>query len=262
MKKLIGVFYKDLIIIVLIIFFMNLKCAAQDSEIHAQQQKEYSINFVSATMHIDGVLNEEAWNKSATTEDFEINIDGTKPAFLSSAQMLWDNVNIYIAFTIEDNDIWSVKRTHDEKLWQDEAAEIFIDPDGDGFNYLELEVNCLGTVFDLYYKDYDFGRGEAQSGWNIHNLKVGVTIDGSVNDRKKDSKWICEVAIPFKSIAFLAKSIRIPPKEGDVWRLNLCRIERNREIKDKIEFSSWSPTYTSSFHVPERFGKIIFIKNN
>jgi hypothetical protein len=70
------------------------------------------------------------------------------------------------------------------------------------------------------------------------------------------------MAIPFKAMAFLVKSKNFPPINGDTWRINLYRIERNRENRDDAEFSSWNPTNSPSFHVPDKFGKIIFSKNN
>ena len=69
------------------------------------------------------------------------------------------------------------------------------------------------------------------------------------------------------------------PTAGDVWRLNLYRIERKggRNLKsrlnnpavpdslhqhyhDQTEYTAWSETYQRGFHHPARFGAVQFVE--
>ena len=55
----------------------------------------------------------------------------------------------------------------DSVIFRDNDFEVFIDPDGDTHAYYELEINALGTVWDLLLlKPYRDG-GPAINGWDI-----------------------------------------------------------------------------------------------
>ena len=51
---------------------------------------------------------------------------------------------------------------------------------------------------------------------------------------------------------------RPPPRVGDVWRLQLFRIDRSKPLPAP-QFSAWSATDT--FHNPARFGRLVFAAN-
>ncbi len=48
--------------------------------------------------------------------------------------------------------IWGKLTKRDAIIYKDNDFEVFIDPDGDGLNYYELEINALGTIMDLFLK--------------------------------------------------------------------------------------------------------------
>ena len=59
-----------------------------------------------------------------------------------------DDDFLTVVFTAEDDDIVATYLGHDEPLWQEDAVEIFLAPDG-LTPYFEIEVNPLGTTFWL-----------------------------------------------------------------------------------------------------------------
>lgn len=61
------------------------------------------------------------------------------------------------------------------------------------------------------------------------------------------------MAIPFKNFRRLSE--RIPPRAGDMWRLNL-----NRTAGHQGKFSLWSDTHAPqpAFHHAVYFGKVFF----
>ncbi len=124
----------------------------------------------------------------------------------------------------------------DDALWEEEVVEIFIDPDGDGENYLELEVNPLNVVVDLliYTASPEWAGSLA---WDIAGLKTAVQVYGTVNDSLQiDHGWTVEIAIPWTAMADSVSGGH-RPSGGDIWRLNLYRIERKggRKIKARID---------------------------
>ena len=101
---------------------------------------------------IDGRLDEPAWQTAAWTENF-MDIEGPSrpaPKFRTRAKMLWDSNNLYVGAEIEEPDVWATLTEHDSVIYHDNDFEVFIDPDGDTHEYYELEINALGTVWDLF----------------------------------------------------------------------------------------------------------------
>jgi hypothetical protein len=209
----------------------------------------YLVKRTTGPITVDGQLDEPSWRAAASTGPFWLN-DGSGPASSRvEAKLLWDDQNLYFAFDCDDPDLFATMKQRDEHLWEEEAVEMFIDPDGDGKNYLELQVNPLGTFLDIFiltpvvpipYESYTI------------SAKWAVKTGGSVNDSSDPDKgWSAEVALPLKEAVTAA---HLPPKEGDKWRLGLYRIER----RPFTELIAWSPTLNRSFHTPARFGEITF----
>ena len=99
---------------------------------------------------VDGDLQE--WSAAPWTEDF-VDITGDlslKPDLLTRAKMLWDSNFLYIAAELEEPHLWATVSKRDEVIYVDNDFEVFIDPDGDTHNYAEIEVNAMGTVWDLF----------------------------------------------------------------------------------------------------------------
>src|SRR4029079_10082199 len=75
--------------------------------------------------------------------------------------------------------------------------EVFIDPNGDSQEYYEIEINALGTGWDLLlprpYKD----GGRAVHDWEIAGLRSAVHLDGTLNDPSDiDRRWTVQLAFP------------------------------------------------------------------
>jgi len=246
-KKIIS---KKLHWVLIPLIIINQHYVAARTESFRRSFREYKVSHLNERIQIDGLLNEHAWQAAIFTEDFVVNANGSTPQMPTKAQMLWDDHHLYIAFRVTDNDIWATMQKHDDPLWKQEAIEVFLDPDGDGRNYIELQINAIGTIFDLLMdKAYNKG-GRSNTDWTLEGLKVGI----NVNDSEKN--WICEIAIPFRSLSALIK--RCPPKYGDTWRINLYRIERDRLNDQSVEATAWNPTCSGDFHIPDKFGMIIF----
>ncbi len=219
---------------------------------------------------IDGKLDDAAWSRAPWTEDF-VDIEGDvkpRPRFRTRAKMLWDDLYFYIAAELEEPDVWGHLTAHDAVLFHDLDFEVFIDPDGDNHEYAELEINALGTTWDLFMpKSYRDG-GKAQDSFEIEGLKSAVHVAGTLNKPgDKDEGWTVEIAIPWPSFSRFART-RTPPKDGDQWRLNFSRVEWKHRLRggayEPIPKSEdnwvWSPQGKIAMHMPERWGYVQFSK--
>ena len=102
-------------------------------------------------LKIDGKLTEADWQKTQPTQSF-VDISGegfAKPCYDTSAKMLWDDEYLYVGATLQEDDIKAKLSQRDTIIYYDNDFEVFLDPDGDGQNYFEIENNAKGVIFDL-----------------------------------------------------------------------------------------------------------------
>ncbi len=227
------------------------------------QIREYTVKKTDTPIVIDGILDEAQWKHALLTEPFVTQESGASVVVKTQAKLLWDNENLYIGFIASDPDVWGKMTARDSHLWNEEPVEVFIDPNNDKFDYIEFEFNPLGTELDIFMdKAYSEG-GSANFGWNLVGLRSAVSIAGTLNNpTDTDTAWYCELAIPFSGIdAKITSPLNNPPIAGELWRLNLARYNRARDSNGNeinAVTSCWNKTGTPSFHVPEKFGRIIF----
>ena len=237
--------------------------------------RSYVCYRASSPLNIDGKLDEPVWAAAAWSEAF-VDIEGgnrPRPRFPTRAKMLWDDEYFYVAAEMEEPDIWATLTERDSVIFHDNDFEIFIDPDGDTHAYYELEVNALGTPWDLMLvKPYRDG-GPAINGWNIAGLKVGVDVRGTLNrPGDRDEGWSVEIAMPWKALREAAPAHRAP-KAGDRWRVNFSRVQWQVEVADgryakRLRPGTtdpfpennwvWSPQGAINMHMPERWGYVQF----
>ncbi len=217
----------------------------------------------------NGQLEQGAWQSAAWTEDFT-DIEGElqpAPRFRTRAKMLWDDDYFYIAAELEEPHVWATLTEHDSVIFQDPDFEVFLDPDGDNHNYYEIEINALGTVWDLrLVKPYRDG-GPALNEWHVPGLKKAVHVDGTLNDPSDtDRSWTVEMALPWPVLAEFAGR-PAPPADGDQWRVNFSRVEWDVTVEDgkyrKVPNTPehnwvWSPQGVIDMHRPERWGYVQF----
>jgi len=212
----------------------------------------YRIKRLNGSITVDGRLEEPAW-QDAEPINLALTDDGGKPLQETTARMLWDDEKLYVGFRCKDNDIWGTMAERDDPICKEEVVEVFFSPRQELNTYYEIEISPLNVIFDLVILNDLHGHIEALDQWNCKDMETAVYIEGEVNKRNlKDEYWSVEIAIPFKSLYMAPGN---PPRPGDEWRLNLYRIDRAREVD---EYSAWSPTGKINFHIPQKFGRVIF----
>ena len=241
----------------------------------AFKPRQYVCYRAPAGLTIDGRLSEPAWQAAAWTDAFG-DIEGDlrpSPRFKTRAKMLWDAERFYVAAELEEPDVWATLADRDSVVFNDNDFEVFIDPDGDTHTYGELEINALGTVWDLMLvRPYRDG-GPPITAWDIAGLQTAVDVRGTLNTPSdRDTGWTVEIAIPWRTLAELAAGKR-PPKPGDQWRVNFSRVNWQVDTRDgryakKLNPDTgkslaadnwvWSPQGAIDMHMPERWGYVQF----
>ncbi|MBI4179593.1 carbohydrate-binding family 9-like protein [bacterium] len=189
---------------------------------------------------VDGRLAEPVWRKAARV-NLRDNQTGDTAVVPTEAWLIQTDGFLHVAFLVTDTDVSATLTARDDNLWREEVVEIFLDPEGLGREYLEIEVNPLGALFDAWINfdtEIDF---ESAVLFDLNKLSVGVHVHGTLNDTSPDTGWTCELSIPLTEL---------PTPLSTLPRLNLTRIDRENA---RHVYRAWSPTLRW-FHVPSRFG--------
>jgi cellulose/xylan binding protein with CBM9 domain len=236
--------------------------------------RHYVCARVASPPAIDGKLDEPGWAAAPWSETF-IDIEGDRrprPRFGTRVKMLWEGDYFYVGADMEEPDVWGTLTERDSVIFHDNDFEVFIDPDGDTHAYYELEVNALGTAWDLLLiKPYRDG-GPAINAWDIAGLKVGVDVRGTLNRAgDPDRGWSVEIAMPWKVLREAAPGQK-SPQPGDRWRVNFSRVEWQTKVENGKYVKQtrgtqqplpednwvWSPQGAINMHMPERWGYVQF----
>ena len=102
--------------------------------------------------------------------------------------------------------------------------------------------------------------------WHYPGKQTAVFIDGTVNDdTDRDRGWTVELAFPWRGMELLAKADgrALPPKEGDVWRMDFSRFNQYKEAPPAQDSGGWvwSRHGVWDSHIPECFPYIRFTTN-
>ena len=236
--------------------------------------RPYVIRRAGGAVRIDGKLEDDAWRHATRTPVFGDIVTGAAPRFAVSARMLWDAKYLYVAFDVDDDNIWARKTMRDDPMaygdgYQESFVKVFIDPDSDGRDYLEMHVSPLNRVCDkrqsLPWRSSTrlrmgmTGKPKAHTDWDCAGLRSAVHINGTLNDPYDvDKGWTVEIAIPFASLKALAPKAHYPPREGDVWRLHLARRYRATPNAKDVSYWTWPAMGVVNCHEPDRWGHVVF----
>ena len=272
-----------------VLLLLCFGCSSNEADLKQKINYLHPITFQPETyvcyrspsgIKIDGKMDEPEWQKAEWTKPF-VDIEGElqpDPPLLTQAKMLWDDTYFYFAAKMEEPHVWATLTERDAIMYHNDDFEIFLDPDGDGHNYYEFEMNANNAIWDLLmFKPYRVNDGLTHylMNWQIKDVLHAVYIDGSLNDPSDEDRfWSVEVAIPWEVLKELAPN-RQPAKPGDQWRVNFSRVDWQMEVKNRkyhkildpeedykkpLPESNWvwSPSGRVNMHQVETWGYVQF----
>ena len=222
------------------------------------EPRSYICYRTDGKLKIDGKLDESSWQKAPSTEEYE-DISGAgfaTPKYKTTSKMLWDDDYLYVGAILEEPNIVANLTQRDTIIYYDNDFEVFIDPDNDGHNYFEIEVNAKNVLFDLMLdKPYRVG-GDFFLQWDCPGIQSAIYIDGTLNNPKDtDKMWSVEMAIPRQALTLSFNNLL---KAGNTWRINFSRVEW---LKKPEENWVWNATGRIDMHMPDRWGYLHFSDN-
>ncbi len=178
-------------------------------------------------------------------------------AIATSFRALWSDTGLFVRYDVTDPSPWYTLTKRDERLWNEEVVELFLDVGATGRSYAEVEWNPLNAVVDLWV---DRAENRFDKDWDWAGLESQVRPRKDAAGRAVG--WTAVSFLPWSALTVKAPAgAALPPRAGDRWRFNVFRIERPggpAEPEKEVQLLAWSPTGERSFHVPKAFREIVF----
>jgi hypothetical protein len=254
----------------------------------------YTAFHVGQPMHIDGQLEEEAWQQVTWSPRFIDVLSGQPVLYDTRAAILWDEENLYVAFRVEEPFVQASLTANNSPIYQDNDVEVFI---AGRDAYYEFEINALNTTYEVFFiwadayktggfadvpefsrarlkpfngvgfKTHPRGGRLGDFDWHFPGKQTAVSIQGTLNDSSdRDRGWSVELAFPWKGMTWLVRADgrSLPPREGDVWRMDFSRFNQYKAAPPAKDSGGWfwSPHRVWDSHIPECFPYIRFTTNN
>jgi hypothetical protein len=169
---------------------------SEEIVVNGKKKIHYRIPRADAPIRVDGVLDEEVWQRSLII-DLHNEIDPGKnvPAPVTTrAYLAYDDDNLYVGFRADDPDPASIRAHLQDRdtPFRDDWVGIMMDTFNDERKGYEFFVNPLGVQMDLALNEVS-SDNEEDANWDAIWSSAG-----KVDDRG----YVVEIAIPFSSLRF------------------------------------------------------------
>ena len=213
---------------------------AADPATAFSRQLAVAIPRLEAAVAVDGVLDEEAWQKAARLTDFSqySPVDG-RPADDPTEVLVWYSPRA-IYFGVKAHAApGSVHATlaNRDKIDADDSIQIFLGTFNDGRRALVFGVNPLGIQSDGALVEGSGNRGGAlfgalESGREVTDLTPDYVF--ASKGRLTGDGYEIEIEIPFKTLRF-------PPDRVQRWGVNILR-----RVQSSGHDDTWTPANRAS----------------
>lgn len=186
---------------------------------------------------------------------------GTAP-YETRFRALWAQDGLYLRWDADDPAPWHTMTNRDDKIWNEEVVEIFLDPAWAGKDYWELEISPANVVCDVRMVA-PHPNVTSDLSWNHDGLLTQVRHEKAADGTPR--RWVATAFAPWQGFRSLPvpERVALPPVAGEAWGFNVFRIERPNgpaRPNDGAVNRAWSPTGVGSFHAPAAFRKFVFLE--
>ena len=195
---------------------------------------------------IDAIaINNFPWYQAGAKQDTQVKLSATSDT-------------LFIQIIAQDNYSYAKQTELNHMLiCQDSCVEFFFSPSGVlGSSYVNLEVNCCGTLHLAYGAGRDKRQFISLEAASLIQCKSSLNLgmDSPVKiESKEDSQWTIDIALPFAVIEALTGEA----VNKDKWFANFYRCGGRTEP----QYAVWNNinVVDPDYHRPEHFGELVFI---
>lgn len=176
----------------------------------------------------------------------------------STLRALWTSKGLYLRFDCQQHEPLVVNaepamETKSIGLWERDVCEAFLQPRPGARGPEPGIVSSQGAYYEF----------EAAPTGEWLDLAIQPSPDGRITDWEYQSGLTVAAGVEFERVLI---TMRIPwtafgrvPETGERWRANFFRCVGSGPERGYL---AWQPTLTPkpNFHVPERFGEVIFTR--
>ncbi|WP_411031597.1 DUF5916 domain-containing protein [Spongiimicrobium sp. 3-5] len=203
-------------------FFCSLAFLLPLVLLHSQNNKQFTVKYITETISLDGVLDESVWETAESANDFQqyFPSDSVLASQPSIVKMVYDATTLYIGATIrtDGNDYVISSLERDYRAGGIDNISFLFDTFNDGTNAFLFGMNPYGV------------RREAlifNGGSDFEGFTTSWDVKWKGESKIYDNHYIVEMAIPLTSFKF---------KEGETkWRFNSYRFDTKTN-----EWSTWA----------------------
>ncbi len=211
---------------------------------------------------MDGSPDDPAWRNAAQIDGLTLSL-GPQARNLevpcTRVKLLWTPQRLFVRFIAEDDEIYSpFGSQRDATHFRGDACEIFIDPVGDGQQWVEIQISPDNGIFDKLFlvtapnqQTNADGTYAAATGrnvwefdtWQVDDLQSATGRFQTVNSRG----WIADLSLP---AAPLLKRLGRKEFAPMTLRANLLRYEWPQDAKGERSLNStnWAPVIWGKPH--------------
>ncbi|MBA2943995.1 carbohydrate-binding family 9-like protein [Paenibacillus sp. CGMCC 1.16610] len=189
------------------------------------------------------------WDKITPERLYDV-VTGATPRLETQFRACWTEEALHVRFECEDDHTVATMERRDDPIYEEDVVEVFLDPMGTGKVYYEFELSPRGVEFDALIHNNLDGNKKVDVAWDAKGLRT------SVSDGAEGWKHY-ELRIPFADLREGQEQAQVP-RHGAEWGWNVYRIDDDTE--GTRHYWAWSPTGAVNFHIPQRFGTLVFVK--
>ncbi|MDG2175405.1 MAG: carbohydrate binding family 9 domain-containing protein [Gammaproteobacteria bacterium] len=208
------------VLLALTLLFSSITIAQESVNqiISSSEEKSREIPHLEAEVEIDGVMDEDVWDRATLINDFHQYqpVEYADPSQRTDVRIFYTEDALYIAARLWDelpDQIAASILRQGQAVGADDVFTVILDPYLDRRNGYRFEVNSNGVRAEGLYQNVT----GVESSWN------GIWQASASRD---EQGWIAEMRIPFQTISFSTDS--------SAWGINF-----NRTIKRETESIAW-----------------------
>jgi hypothetical protein len=214
---------------------------------------------LAASPLVDGKLDEPPWTPAAALGPLVDPGDGRAVGdhpVAAFARLGWDDSGLWLGMVVRDRAPTSPfsRSDDDPHVWGAASGiELVLQPGdpGDNRDYYEIQVDINGAVFDSHFDDYNAPRTGAGAQTRFGHQEWSSALERAVHV-EKGRFYSIEAHLPWSALQ--PGRAPIPPRPGDVWRMNLYSFRDGQR-----RALAWSPLRgQGNFHRATRWGRVQF----
>ncbi|MDA1141689.1 MAG: carbohydrate-binding family 9-like protein [Planctomycetota bacterium] len=218
-----------------------------------------------------------AWANAAQIASLKLHLGTPEDmkALPTEVFLLWDEGFFYVRFVCEDAELYMPFNGHDAPLYKGDVVEVFVDPKGDGRQYMEIEVNPANSVLDSMHlvtaevKSNEVGmladdiRGRDYWPWMEWTMQGAKTAARSIEENGNLKGWMADFALPASAVLHRLGLRNYQPM---TMRFNFIRYEYALNLKSNgRQFipMAWNPVQQGCPHIsPAAMGRVELVKED